>query len=212
MKRINKLLNQVAKDLKNGSAVLHNQWLVDHKVDTKEAFCLAKIIAHIMKDTSFTPELKQAIKDIKNGSAILTWNWIDTYKLSHDKAMYIANSIANKITETLRYIELTNDYSYLGIQVHLTGYIACTSLQKEHHDTIKSFGESNTPQGALKDFIENGEFKCACETFDLDDETNVEVKVFKAIYKNEDNQEDFEDGWEWMLGEEISSHKILYLM
>ncbi|MBY7719669.1 MULTISPECIES: hypothetical protein [Vibrio] len=89
------------------------------------------------------------------------------------------------------------------------GYIACA----EFEDTIKSFGEGDSPEAALLDFVEGGEFDDWCCCQEVEDNTHVEVKVFKAIYADtpEANMEDFEDGWAWVLGDEISAHQVLFL-
>lgn len=89
------------------------------------------------------------------------------------------------------------------------GYIACAHFE----ETIGHFGEGDTPEKALADFLEGGEFSDYCYCRGIEDETYVQVKVFKAIYANtpEANMEDWEDGWQWILGEEVSEHQIQFL-
>lgn len=90
-----------------------------------------------------------------------------------------------------------------------TGYIACAHFE----ESIAHFGEDNTPEKAFSDFTSNGEFKEYCICREIEDNTHVEVKVFKAIYKDspEANEDDFDDGWQWILGDEVSSHQVLFL-
>lgn len=89
------------------------------------------------------------------------------------------------------------------------GYIACAHFE----ETIRHFGEASTPEKALADFIQGGEFSDYCDCREIEDGTYVQVKVFKAIYADtqEANMDDFEDGWQWILGEEISEHQIQFL-
>lgn len=89
------------------------------------------------------------------------------------------------------------------------GYIACSHFE----ESIRHFGEADTPEGALSDFIESKAFSEYCEWKDIENGTLVVVKVFRAIYTDSPgaNPEDWEDGWEWILGEEVSTHKIPFL-
>ncbi|PML45602.1 hypothetical protein BCT75_04255 [Vibrio lentus] len=89
------------------------------------------------------------------------------------------------------------------------GFIACAKFE----DTVKAYGEGSTPELALSDFLQGGDFQVHCESNDIEDEDHVEVKVFKAIYADtpEANMDDFEDGWKWILGEEVSEHKVQFL-
>ncbi|HDM8166643.1 TPA: hypothetical protein P0E18_004479 [Vibrio harveyi] len=89
------------------------------------------------------------------------------------------------------------------------GYIACAHFE----ETICHFGEADTPEKALADFVDGGEFSDYCNCNEIEDETYVQVKVFKAIYADtpEANMEDFEDGWRWILADEISEHQIKFL-
>lgn len=85
------------------------------------------------------------------------------------------------------------------------GYIACAHFE----DTIRHFGEANTPEKALTDFVKGGEFSDYCDCRDIEDGTYVQVKVFKAIYADtpEADMDNFEDGWQWILGDEVSEHQ-----
>ncbi len=89
------------------------------------------------------------------------------------------------------------------------GYIACAHFE----ETIRHFGEADTPEKALSVFVEGGEFSNYCDWREIEDGNYVQVKVFKAIYADtpESNMEDWEDGWLWVLGEEISEHQIQFL-
>jgi len=67
-------------------------------------------------------------------------------------------------------------------------YIACANFE----DTISFYGEFKNPLGAIVEFIEGGEFNNYCDSYGIKSGEIVEVKVFKAIYKNDDNEEYFE--------------------
>ncbi|WP_026025151.1 hypothetical protein, partial [Enterovibrio norvegicus] len=98
---------------------------------------------------------------------------------------------------------------FLSMKITGTGFIACAHFE----ESICHYGEDDTPEKALSDFVGGSEFAEYCYCTDVEDNTHVEVKVFKAIYANtpEANMDDFEDGWEWILGEEVSSHQVLFL-
>ena len=89
------------------------------------------------------------------------------------------------------------------------GYIACAHFE----ETIAHFGEADTPEKALADFLSSGEFSDYCDCREIEDGTYVQVKVFKAIYSDDPkaNMDDWEDGWEWLLGDEVSEHQIQFL-
>ncbi|EJB8454897.1 hypothetical protein MW332_004745 [Vibrio parahaemolyticus] len=88
------------------------------------------------------------------------------------------------------------------------GFIACAHFE----DTIHHFGEGATPEQALHDFVSGGAFIDFCCCRGIDDGTHVEVKVFKAIYSDTPEAEmyDFEDGWKWILGDEVRSEQVLF--
>lgn len=94
-------------------------------------------------------------------------------------------------------------------QISGCGYIACAHFE----ETIHHFGEGSSPKSALDDFIANGCFEEYCDSVGIEDNTYVEVKVFEAIYADDDeaNSEDWEEGWSWILGEEVISEQILFL-
>lgn len=85
-------------------------------------------------------------------------------------------------------------------------YIACANFE----DTISFYGEFKNPLGAIVEFIEGGEFNNYCDSYGIKSGEIVEVKVFKAIYKNDDNEEYFEEGWEWILGKQVGTIEITY--
>ncbi|EKO3626435.1 hypothetical protein CAG61_06230 [Vibrio sp. V34_P3A8T189] len=94
------------------------------------------------------------------------------------------------------------------------GYIACAHFE----ESIYHFGEADTPEKALAAFVEGGQFSEYCDCREIEDGTYVLVKVFKAIYADspeandeKTNMEDWEDGWQWILGEEVSEHQIQFL-
>tara|TARA_Y100000588_G_scaffold379470_1_gene461685 strand:- start:340 stop:639 length:300 start_codon:yes stop_codon:yes gene_type:complete len=89
------------------------------------------------------------------------------------------------------------------------GYIACAHFE----ESIHHYGEADTPEKALAAFVEGGEFADYCDCREIEDGTYVQVKVFKAIYAEipEANVEDWEDGWEWILGGEVSEHQVQFL-
>lgn len=107
-------------------------------------------------------------------------------------------------------MNLIRQYNMIkGKQMSGKGYIACAHFE----ETIHHFGEGSTPEEALKDFL-GAEFEEYCNYYELEDNTYVDVKVFEAIYANtpEANMEDFEDGWNFILGDEVSSHTHLFLI
>lgn len=89
------------------------------------------------------------------------------------------------------------------------GYIACAHFE----ETISHFGEADTPEKALADFVKSGEFSDYCDCREIEDGVYVQVKVFKAIYANtpEADMDNFEDGWQWVLGDEVSEHQVQFL-
>lgn len=90
-----------------------------------------------------------------------------------------------------------------------TGYIACAHFE----ESIHHFGEAESPEKALADFVD-GDFADYCDCRDIEDEEYVEVRVFKAIYNGspEWNDEDYDPDWDWVLGEQVDSKQIQYLM
>lgn len=102
--------------------------------------------------------------------------------------------------------EINNDKS---IKIREPRFIACTVFE----DTITWCGEGNTPAHALADFLGNGEFEDYCFCKDIPENTFVEVKVFSTMHIDDPdaNPDDFEEHYEWICNDEISSQKILYL-
>ncbi|PSV00329.1 hypothetical protein [Photobacterium kishitanii] len=90
-----------------------------------------------------------------------------------------------------------------------TSYIACANFE----ETICYFGEGASPDKALDNFLSSGNFAEFCENEEIKNTTSVEIKIFKAIHAGDLDADDdlFEDGWGWVLGEEISSHQEMYL-
>lgn len=91
-----------------------------------------------------------------------------------------------------------------------TGYIATADFGS---DTVKWIGEGETPSAAFDDLINSGEFKDYCECKGFEDESIVEVRVFKAIFKGDPEWDDFlfDEDWEWALGEQVDSKKVMFL-
>jgi hypothetical protein len=92
-------------------------------------------------------------------------------------------------------------------KIPFRGFIATAQFE----DTVCFYGESDTPEKALKDFTSSGEFKEHCESIDAVVDDEVEVRIFKAIYKgSEDWDEDVHDpDWEFVLGEKVDTHLIV---
>ncbi|ELP5898708.1 hypothetical protein QTV49_000582 [Vibrio vulnificus] len=88
-------------------------------------------------------------------------------------------------------------------------FIACANFEEK----IGHFGEGVSPDLALTDFIQGGEFNDYCDSHDIADGDLVEVRVFNAIYRDspDANEEDFEEGWQWRLGSQVGSINIQYL-
>lgn len=88
-------------------------------------------------------------------------------------------------------------------------YVACATFE----GTIRWYGEGGTPEDALSDFINNGKFNDYCRYVALvPDGGSVFVKVFEAIYSDHPDADNYEweDGWSWVLVDEVSSHQIIY--
>ena len=83
------------------------------------------------------------------------------------------------------------------------GYIACAVFEER----VLHFGEGPTTEKALIDFSEGGEFSEYCNHYEIPVGEMVTVKVFKAVYRNDPDadSEEFEDGWQWVLGDEVTS-------
>lgn len=77
--------------------------------------------------------------------------------------------------------------------------------------SIIYFGEGFTPEQALQEFIDT-EFNEYCEDKNIPVNADVVIKVGKAIYKDspDADPEWFEDGFDFFLGEAVSTHKIKY--
>jgi hypothetical protein len=87
----------------------------------------------------------------------------------------------------------------------MIGFIATAQFE----DTIYYYGESDTPEKALDDFISNGEFKEHCVSIEADIEDDVEIGIFEAIYKNSPHwSEDFDQDWEFALGQRVATKLI----
>lgn len=88
-------------------------------------------------------------------------------------------------------------------------FIACANFEEK----IGHFREGVSPDLALTDFIQGGEFNDYCDSHDIEDGAIVEVRVYRAIYRNspEANEEDFNDDWQWVLGEQVGSVQVKYL-
>lgn len=94
--------------------------------------------------------------------------------------------------------------------VHGQGFIACAKWE----ETVKHFGEGSSPELALADFVNSGEFNDYCDCNDIKDESHIEVRVFRAVYSGtpEASQYELEDGWDWILADQVYSKIIQYLM
>lgn len=90
------------------------------------------------------------------------------------------------------------------------GYIACA----EFEDTIVSFGEGETPAQALSKFVDTGEFYDWCCNAEILDGEYVQVKVFRARYRDEVSEselDDWDSDWLWVLGDEVEDHQLQFL-
>lgn len=95
------------------------------------------------------------------------------------------------------------------IQSDSKKYVACATFE----GTIKWYGEGGTPEEALSDFIDNGQFDDYCQCVALaPDGGSILVKVFEAIHLDSQDADDYEweDDWSWVLGDEVSSHQVTY--
>lgn len=87
----------------------------------------------------------------------------------------------------------------------MKGFIATAQFE----DTIYYYGESDTPEKALDDFVSGGEFKEHCEQIESTVEDDVEVGVFKAIYNGTPEwSEEFDPDWEFALGKRVDTKLI----
>lgn len=109
-----------------------------------------------------------------------------------------------------------NDFVYacsLGTNLRktmMTGFIATAKFE----ETIKLYGEGATPEAAMADFINSGEFNEHCITHDIPDNSTVEVAVYKAIYNGSPEWDDelFDPNWQWALGERVYAKNIKFLI
>jgi len=88
----------------------------------------------------------------------------------------------------------------------MAGYIA--TAQSE--DTISFYGESDSPENALAEFLKGTAFKDHCESVDASAGDEISVGIFKAIYNGDPDWDDelYESEWRWVLGERVDTKRI----
>ena len=87
----------------------------------------------------------------------------------------------------------------------MKGFIATAQFE----DTIYNYAESDTPDKALDDFLTGGEYKEYCESIEATIEDDVELGVFRAIYKGTPEwRDDFDPDWAFALGERVNTKII----
>ncbi len=90
------------------------------------------------------------------------------------------------------------------------GFIACINPE----DTVRHYGVGSTPNAAIDDFTSSGEFIEYCHCNDINDETWIKIKAYRVVYRDtpeaeaEGLAEDFEDGWDWILREEVAQKEM----
>ena len=81
-------------------------------------------------------------------------------------------------------------------------YVA--TLQDE---AIYHLGTGDTPDAALDEFIEGGDFQEHCEQYDVADGEVIEVPVLKAYSIDEMDEEEramaYDEGWGWITRNEV---------
>lgn len=85
-------------------------------------------------------------------------------------------------------------------------FIACV----EWEGNINYYNLADTPQMAIEGFVHNGQFSDWCDSKGFEPGFKVEVKVFTLLYRDspEAVEQEFEDDWTWMLGNEVSTTMI----
>ena len=87
-------------------------------------------------------------------------------------------------------------------------YVA--TLQVEH---IYHFGTGDTPDAALDEFIEGGDFQEHCEQYDVADGEVIEVPAIKAYSFDEMDEEERSmaecEGWSWVTRNEIAKTRTV---
>ena len=86
------------------------------------------------------------------------------------------------------------------------GFIATAQVKER----IVFYGEADSSEKALKDFISSGEFKEHCEAIDANVDDEIEVSIFKAIYNGSSEWDDdiHDPEWEFVIGEKVDTKQI----
>lgn len=82
----------------------------------------------------------------------------------------------------------------------MTEYIATAQFD----DTISNFGRGGSCEAAMDDFTTDA-FACHCERGEIVEGEAVLIRVFKAILPEsaEWDEDSFDPGWQWALGEKV---------
>lgn len=86
-------------------------------------------------------------------------------------------------------------------------YTACITTE----EGICHFGQGHTPDEAVNDFVNSGAFYDECGDLDLPFGSMATVEVWTTIYKGDNgsfNQEEYDDDFDWYLGDFVESRKI----
>ncbi|MFA0809368.1 hypothetical protein [Microbulbifer epialgicus] len=91
-----------------------------------------------------------------------------------------------------------------------TGYVATSEIDTE--EQIAFYGEGETAKKALEVFQTSGEFKDYCDCNSVNDGEEVEVRIYKAIYKDDPewNEEEFNEDFDWVVGECVDTKQLTY--
>ena len=88
----------------------------------------------------------------------------------------------------------------------MKGFIATA----EFEETISFYGESDTPQKALSDFLTGGEFKEHCEAVEASVDDEIEVCIYHAVYNGSPEWDDdiYSPEWEFALGKKVDTKLV----
>lgn len=86
-------------------------------------------------------------------------------------------------------------------------YTACIT----NEETVSYFGQGDTPDEAIDDFVDSGGFVDECGSLDFSIGSKVTVQVWTTIHKDDNgsfNDEEYDDDFEWYLGDHVESREM----
>lgn len=86
-------------------------------------------------------------------------------------------------------------------------FIACCI---DDDEVISNYGEGDTPQQALDDFVGDGSFELHCEMYAVKKGSKVEVFIYSCIpVEDSDWGEEAHPDWEWCLDKKIETKVLI---